>query len=114
MARYYEWTLHNLDEDGDIIDHIFSEDLGWYLKSYASELKEALAGSPVWQLELWRNDGDDVEGMTDRWYGYYDAADGLAPEFDIEALGDRNSGGPKIPKRFFVEIAKMKKHFGLA
>ena len=113
----YEWTLHEVDEHGDIVDHHFAEDLQWFLDrighGYSHRLKEALAGSLTWQLELWRDRGNDEEGLVCRSYGYYDAAEGLAKTFDLNATGDRESGGPKVPAKYLKQIAHAKQVLGI-
>jgi hypothetical protein len=114
----YEWTLHEVDEYGDIVDHHFSDDLQWFLDrighGYSHHLKEALEGSLTWQLELWRNRGNEEEGLVCRGYGYYDADTGLAKTFDLNATGDRESDGPKVPAKYFKQIEHAKKILGIA
>lgn len=102
----YEWTLHEVDEDGDIIDHHFAEDLEWFLSrsKYRDNLANALAGSKKWQIELWRNRGNEDDGLVCRSYAYYSSDEGLAKEFDLNCTRDRNSGGPKVPAKFFKQI----------
>lgn len=114
----YEWTLHEVDEHGDIVDHSFSDDLAWYMKGDGKLLREALTGhvradGSRYELELWRNRGDDVDGLVCRGYGYYDADRGLAKTFDLNGTGDRESGGPKVPAKFFKQIEATKRALGI-
>lgn len=111
----YEWALHEVDEHGDIVDHNFGESLEWFLQQEDTreQLRQALHGSQTWQLELWRDRGNDVDGLLCRGYGYYDADTGLAKAFDLTASGDRESGGPKVPAKFFKQIEAAKRALGI-
>lgn len=114
----YEWTLHVLDEHGDIVDHDFGDDLNWYMRGDGKLLREALTGhvrpdGSRYELELWRNRVNEDEGLVCRGYGYYDADTGLAKTFDLNATGDRESGGPKVPAKFFKQITAAKRALGI-
>jgi len=107
----YEWTLHEVDEYGDIVDHHFGDDLNWFMnnRGLRQHLLAALVGSQTWQLELWRNRGNEDDGLVCRGYAYYSAEDGLAKTFDLNAIGDRDSDGPKVPAKYFKQIEEAKK-----
>lgn len=92
MIRY-EWTLETL-EDGDIVDSDFSDRLtfGWV----------KIADSISMDLGLVRNEGNDIDGITDRLWAY--VKNGKLPEYFTDAM--REPTGYKVPQKFHNELSK--------
>lgn len=86
----YEWTLETL-EDGDIIDNHFSDVLSYD--------KADLEGK---DLGLIRNEGNEHEGLTDRYWAY--VKDGKLPEFFTDSMGDTVK--IKVPVKYHNELKK--------
>ena len=88
MAASYEWTLETI-EDGDIIDSDFSDTLTF------------MEYNPLeHDLAVVRNEGNEREGVTDRFWAYVKF--GKLPEYFSDASG--NPVGIKVPKKFHVEL----------
>lgn len=85
----YEWTLEET-EDGDIIDSDFSDTLDFN--------KADLAGK---DLGLVRNEGNEIDGVNDRYWAY--VKDGKLPEYFSDSRGEVNI---KVPQRFHNELKK--------
>jgi hypothetical protein len=91
MARVlYEWDREIVDANGDVIDHNHSDKL------------RVIADDPG-RLVLVRDEIDRYEGLVDRYWAY--ANNGKLPEFFED---ERGCEGPKVPKRFHAELAKIK------
>lgn len=86
----YEWSLETI-EDGDIIDSDFSDSLVWN----AEELK----GN---ELVLVRNEGNENEGVTDRFWAY--VKNSKLPEFFQDGGGQTIK--IKVPQKFHKELQK--------
>jgi hypothetical protein len=80
----YEWSIETIDENEDIIDSSF-----WDEKPH-KELEENE------RLVLVRNEGNEIEGITDRLWAY--VIDGKLPKY----FSDSNDCvvSIKVPKRF--------------
>jgi len=88
---YYEWTLEELDENRDIVNADFADNL---LAFNGHDLSNTDVG-------LVRGEGNENEGITDRLWAYI--KDGKLPEFFNDAYG--NSTSHRVPKRFHKEVA---------
>lgn len=86
----YDWTLETLDGE-DIIDNDFSDKLTFD--------KYDLAGK---DLGLVRNEGNEADGITDRFWAY--VKDGKLPEYFSDSMGTLIS--IKVPQRFHKELNK--------
>jgi hypothetical protein len=89
----YEWSLETV-EDGDIVDSDFSDKLDF--------AKDELPGK---DLCLVRNEGNENEGVTDRFWAY--VKDGKLPEYFSSSEGEVNI---KVPIRFHNELNKYLPH----
>lgn len=89
----YEWTLETI-EDGDIVDSDFSDNLTFS--------KEDLQGK---DLGLVRNEGNEIDGVTDRFWAY--VKDGKLPEYFSDSLC--HEIGIKVPQRFHNELKNYSK-----
>jgi hypothetical protein len=91
MPTTYEWSHQCIDKFDDIIDHHFADKL--------SDLPDdPCCGDETCvkhDLELWRNVGNDIDGITDREYAL--VVDGRLP--------DEMDGGSRVPVRFHREIS---------
>lgn len=93
MTTTYEFVVETLENDGadpDIIDTCGFE-------SMAEAEHYAWACVEPWRIALRRDTGNDMVGLTDRFYAYPDA-DGKLPEF-METATDL-ADGPPIPKKY--------------
>ena len=96
MATTYEFVVETLDfypgceSDPDIIDCPAFDNLDEAI-AYASSCEE------LWRIVLRRDSGNDIEGITDRFYADPDEA-GYLPERMETASGFKD--GPVVPKRF--------------
>lgn len=86
----YEWTFE-VTEEGNIIDSDFRDVL--------ADLDITLKGD----LGLVRNEGDEVNGLTDRLWAY--VKDGELPDYFSDALGNVTSY--KVPIRYKYELIKF-------
>lgn len=92
-TTYYEWDYEVIDSDsGDVLDHWHEDSLS----DFGRPLEENE------RLLLVRNEGNEIEGLTDRLWAY--VKDGKLPEYFSNAEG--NEVGYKVPKRFHDELAK--------
>lgn len=96
MATTYEFVVETLDfypdcgNDPDIIDCSFFPSL--------SEAENFTKGcDEPWRIALVRDTGDDLEGLTERYYAYPDVCGKLSGSME-SASGLQD--GPAIPKRF--------------
>lgn len=85
----YEWTFESVDEFGDIVDSDFSESLSGFDKGqHQGE-----------DLGLVRNEGDEINGLQDRFFAY--VKDGKLPDhFD-------DHPNMKVPKRYHKELERF-------
>ena len=85
----YEWIFEELDEDGNIVDCDFSDTL--------TSANNNLDG---YDFGLVRNEGNEVYGITDRYWAY--VKDGKLPEYF------QNGGGHtikiKVPQKYHKEL----------
>ncbi len=79
----YEWSIETLDENGDIIDSDFSETPFEVVESNQ-------------RMCLVRNEGNEVDGLTDRLWAY--VVDGRLP--DVFENGEGYPVSCKVPERF--------------
>ena len=84
----YEWTLETLEND-EIVDSDFSDKLTFD--------KNDLSGK---DLGLVRNEGNEADGLTDRYWAY--VKDGKLPEYFSD--GNNENIGIKVPQRFHKEL----------
>ncbi len=89
MKSIYEWCYETTDENGDIIENYF-----------ADKLSEFGDNNKTDQLCLVRNEGDEINGLDDRFWAY--VKDGKLPEFFSDAMGEFI--GVKVPKKFHKEL----------
>jgi|SRR5215831_6089393 len=104
MGVAYEWVVEEIDPNDEYED--IQETSAW--EKYIDAL-----GSAEWvrreglraDIVLVRDEGDDVDGLTDRSWAYLEK-DGTLPTYFA------NSGGVdttvKVPKRFHQEVARHK------
>lgn len=85
----YEWTLETIVDD-EIADSDFSDTLTFN--------KEDLSGN---DLGLVRNEGNEANGITDRYWAYI--KDGKLPEYFSDSQGEINI---KVPQRFHKDLSK--------
>lgn len=85
----YEWTLEELDPDGDIIDSDFSDTLTF--DDYDPDIHA---------LGLVRNTGNDRDGVTDRLWAY--VKNGELPVYFADSMGVDSS--LRVPQRFHDEL----------
>jgi len=88
MSVKYEWTIEEL-EDGEVIDSDFRDKLSDF-KYFPADM----------DLGLVRNEGNDIDGVTDRVWAY--VKDGKLPEYFQDAYLQNTSH--KIPVRFHKEL----------
>lgn len=86
QQTYYEWTVEEENDDGDIVDSFFFDTLAEAVKF----------GSGT--IGLVRNAGSESEGVEDRQWAY--PVDGKLPDFF--------DGGAKVPGRFTKEWAALR------
>lgn len=84
----YEWSYEITDIDGDIIDSDFSDTL--------IAFKNDTGGNIV----LVRNEGNEVDGVTDRYWAYI-KEDGTLPEYFSDSYHEINI---KVPQKFHKEL----------
>lgn len=98
MGVYYEWVCETLDwyegceDDPDIIECSFGDTL--------EEVRNYVPEEAEYRFGLVRNVGNEIEGLTDRSYAYFDK-DGNLSEFFEYLHGAQD--GAKVPKRFHKE-----------
>lgn len=90
MTTTYEFVVETLDELDDIIDTSGFDTLD------EASLCAQQCDEP-WRIALRRDTGNDVEGLTERYYAYPDK-NGKLPE-RMETC-DGAEDGPNVPKRF--------------
>lgn len=90
MPTTYEFVLETVDEHDDIIDTS-----GFDTMKEAHEY--ALMCDEPWRICLRRDTGNNVEGITDRFYAYPDA-NGRLPQ-RMETCDDAGDG-PNVPKKY--------------
>lgn len=96
----YEWNVMVMTPDGaDIEDNSFSGKLATIGYTAKQVLEE-----PLLQLELVRYDGNDEDGLNDRWYAK--ASKCRNGGFVLEMAFN---GGGNIPHRFYLELARWSK-----
>lgn len=79
----YEWSLETIDEHGDIIDSDFS-----------NSPFELIAANQ--RMCLVRNEGNEVDGLTDRLWAY--VVDGKLPEYFTDS--NDCEVGYRVPLKF--------------
>ena len=95
----YEWVVEELDEDGDIVEPVHFDSFA-EAAAYGATLARADIG-------LVRNEGDELEGLTDRLWSYARRVDGkwtLAETFN--AGGDEFPTETRVPARFLREVGR--------
>ena len=85
----YEWCYETTDENGDIIENDHSDKLADFSDNRKTD-----------QLCLIRNEGDEINGIEDRFWAY--VKNGKLPELFSGALGE--TVNIKVPKRFHNEL----------
>jgi hypothetical protein len=91
----YEWTLEEINEDGDIIDSDFNDKLSNFNKAN-------LDGK---DLGLVRNEWSDENGLEYRYWAY--VKNGKLPETFEDGAGHKIS--IKVPKKFHKELKQYLK-----
>jgi len=87
MATYYEWTVEELDEHGDIIDCYFYDRI--------TEIPRHWLDNELMDIGLvWRT-GNEDDGETDRAYAYIDRG--------TMTLSRMFDNGKKVPSRLLAE-----------
>ena len=105
MAISYEWDHETSDEHGDIDDHDFSDSLKM------SGFDHSMLYQKGNDLVLVRNEGDQWEGLTDRFWAYARVAeDGklYLPDHFNQGTG-YEMPNMKVPQRFHKELARWQK-----
>lgn len=90
MSLTYEWCYEVLDSEGDIVDHHF-----------ADRLSDFQDHSITTTLCLVRNEGNSVDGLTDRHWAYV-KNEQLPSAFSDSALHELP--GLRVPLRFHREL----------
>lgn len=90
MSVKYEWTIEEL-EDGEVIDSDFRDKL---LEFNFNHFTTGI------DLGLVRNEGNDIDGLTNRLWAY--VKDGKLPDYFQDAYLQTTS--IKIPARFHKEL----------
>jgi hypothetical protein len=83
----YEWCYETVDEDGDITDNDFRDNL--------SEFKDSEG-----ELVLVRNEGNEKAGLEDRFWAY--VKDGKLPGYFKDGGG--HEVDIKVPNKFHKEL----------
>lgn len=93
----YEWTSEEIDENGDIQNSDFSEDLKGLLCFHEQSH----------DLGLVRNVGNDEDGLLDRSWAY------VLPDGSLDTHFRDVDGKPqvKVPKRFLKEFGRFRLTF---
>jgi len=90
MSVKYEWTIEEL-EDGEVIDSDFRDKLlEFNFSHFTTDI----------YLGLVRNEGNDIDGLTNRLWAY--VKDGKLPDYFQDAYLQNTS--IKIPARFYKEL----------
>lgn len=84
----YEWSREIEDENGEIIDSTFEDNL-FDLPTDGN-------------LVLIRNEGNENEGVTARYWAYIN--NNILPEYFTNSYG--NNTGYKVPNKFINELQK--------
>lgn len=84
----YEWSLETIDENEDIIDSDFSD------KPFA-EIGETQ------RMCLVRNEGNEIDGLTDRYWAY--VVDGKLPEYFEDGSGYEID--IKVPDKYHTQLS---------
>lgn len=103
MTVRYEWDIELIDEYGDILDHNFSDKLADIWEDMLIEPKEGYSKN----LVLVRNKGNDIEGLLDRHWAYYDPASKTLPETFGDSLNEPTE--IKVPKKYHTELNRILK-----
>ncbi len=88
----YEWTVENIDEDGDIQDSHFADTITDVLLMIDEDY-------PRNDIGLIRKEGNDADGVQEIYYAYL--KDGKLPDVFTDSGG--NDVGIKVPSRFINE-----------
>lgn len=83
----YEWGYEIEDQNGDIIDNHFEDNL--------NDLKGESGN-----LVLVRNEGNEIDGVTDRYWAYVKA--NKLPDFFTDSMG--SSVNIKVPQKFRKQL----------
>lgn len=84
----YEWCYETLD-DGDIVGNDFEDNLSSFNEARKTDT-----------LCLVRNEGDEINGVEDRFWAY--VKDGKLPEYFEDGGGYETS--IRVPQRFHKEL----------
>lgn len=87
----YEWVFEEYDNNGDIIDPLFSD------KLIDAQREAEGCFTHEYEIALVRNEGTEEDGLQVREYAYITAEGELPEEFD---------DGYKVPQRFHKELAR--------
>lgn len=90
----YEWCYETIDEHGDILDN-----------DHADKLSDFSEDRRTKQLCLVRNEGNNEDGLQDRYWAY--VKNGKLPEFFEDGAGHLIN--ISVPKRFHTELANYLK-----
>lgn len=97
MTVSYEWDIEEVDRDsGDILDHNHGDKLSQLLRAFGDIITQGRG-----DLVLVRDEGNNVEGLLDRYWAY--VKDGVLPEYFTDSMGEDT--GIRVPQRFHREIA---------
>ena len=88
MNTFYEYATEWVDEADDIIDCGYYETLG-VAKDYAKDIR--YAGTVRVDIALVRSSGDEIDGLQERGYAYFDSNGNLPLRF---------TDGNAVPVRF--------------
>lgn len=102
----YEWDIETVsaDEHEDVLDHNFRDrlrDFGGEEMTLAMNFDGEEPGTFT-RLVLVRTEGNEVEGITDRFWAYV-TEDGKLPEYFQDAT--EHVTGIRVPKRLREEFA---------
>jgi hypothetical protein len=87
----YEWCYETIDEHGDIIDNDF-----------ADKLADLIPPQEIHQLCLVRSEGDEIDGVQDRWWAYVEV--GKLPDNFSDEMGVLTDIA--VPKKLKDEFKK--------
>lgn len=88
MQIKYEWCYETWDENDDIIDNDFADLLNEFNSDRVTN-----------HLVLVRNEGDEINGLADRFWAYVE--DGKLPKYFSDSEKQINI---KVPQRFSKEL----------
>lgn len=100
MTVSYEWCIGISDPETDDLSVDFESDATLAMSAY----RAAVAAGEKVTLELVRNQGTEVDGLTNRSWAQFDPDTNTLPEYTNYGAGEEVH---KVPKRFHAQIATL-------